>query len=646
VAHTTISEHVCAELTPCSTSQAVNTYLDAHPPQQRAQQPRVLSEHGGAPPVIDAEEVRNDLSAMSVKELKKFLSVAEWSLQDQNITEKAELVNYALKAACATGNLPPKRPAPKPPPAPEPRLVNFEDQEDAEPAAALRNYVAGQGSKDFVAPPVHRTKIVTSDKSGLFPPVVDVSVKRQEKELNDMVLLVLKSAQTAQASHLESVLESTCIPTAHEESTGMACERLAGFFADCAENNAPHGMWGETREALQALSAAAVVALRRDKDEDYQNRQVETAARWQKGKEEQVGRLSEDGQGEETMEKLIAQTKARRELCATTMDHIRKLAESRPTGIQIKAVASLHQNLREHQVDIEAKVRTEFETKTEKRTTLHEVISHRNLTLAQIAQQEDELFQSQLLATEESQVEALVELDEQVKDLLAERQQVTTTAARESARLKTLFDRHGDNMVKWEGIQRAASETQSLLDQLQRHANRFVEVSCCSCSEREASNEAGLAAHLLEAARLQKVMTQVLNEKQAHIQETMGSTRLVLQAESPQSAAMASVLEALSGEKRLLEGRLNEIKQHVEADASMLEELCARGNNALDLAKVARAQRTVLDLMASPLDDACQVKAEPKEDPSISCHAMAGRTSGTNLEEMGRNSFGNLEQTA
>lgn len=131
-------------------SAAVNMHLDANPPKAEAQSFN-----------LDTEEVKEDLKALSVKELKKFVLAAQWTLDNKSITEKEELVEYALAAATATGKLPPKRPAPKPPPAPEPRLVNFEDQEDAAPAAALRNYVAGTNKA--------RTPTPTPTCSGAFP---------------------------------------------------------------------------------------------------------------------------------------------------------------------------------------------------------------------------------------------------------------------------------------------------------------------------------------------------------------------------------------------------------------------------------------------------------------------------------------------
>lgn len=94
--------------------------------------------------------------------------------------------------------------------------------------------------------------------------MVDVSQKRQEKDLHDKMILVLKSAQTAKTSQLEDTLTATCVPTAvnGEEELGVGLERLAGHFAECADNHAPHGTWGGTRESLQ-VTALTLTGLSR-----------------------------------------------------------------------------------------------------------------------------------------------------------------------------------------------------------------------------------------------------------------------------------------------------------------------------------------------------------------------------------------------
>lgn len=74
-------------------------------------------------------------------------------------------------------------------------------------------------------------------------------------------------------------------------------------------------------------------------------------------------------------------------------------------------------------------------------------------------------------------------------------------------------------------------------------------------------------------------------------------------------------------------------------------ELETRATPTPDLKKVEKAQLMVLDMMAAPLDLGVQVKQETIQGQLTACREM-GRSSATSLEQLGRDSFGCLEQRA
>jgi len=524
-----------------------------------------LGEDGGALPIVEPsdemkQEYKLDLAALSIKDLKIFIKEdCSWSLKGQIISEKADLIDYALTAAIATGKAPPQRPPPPIPEPPQPRLDCFDDDEELQPAAALKRYVQG---KPYVAPVVNR--------KGLTP-AISIKRKREEKALYDMVLLVLKEAERYEAIPLSSMMSESCIPV-EEINIADSIENLAAAFTDCAEE-AP---WNNVREMLQKEAAEGVVSLRRDEDEEHAVGAVRSAEKWQRCKEAETNKIAETV-GQDDMPGLTKQCRAQRELCSLTLDHVHKLSESRPKGIQSNAVMKRLDAVAVHKEKIIASVETELKNKHVMLEGLKKVIRDRNEALQKISEAEAETSAAQGVCMEESRVEELMRLNDKMHSLLTSRTAITNRAAEEAFRLKSLHEKHSRAMLNWQGVQVAAEETEKLLSGLKGVAETFVEKSLMFCSEHESNTKAFLAQGLLETGRLHLVMTHILRGKQVHLQATAESTAKVLQAEAPKSHAMESVLQALSSEKKLVHDRLTEIQNHVSDDLRMAEELGSDG---------------------------------------------------------------------
>jgi len=495
-------------------------------------------------------ETKSDLQALSVKELKKLISSAGWSLKGRNITEKAELVTIAVQAAALKGCVPPVSPKSF---KPRPRIVRFEDEVDKAPAAALSKEAV------HVAAPV--------------PPASPDSPSRVSR-LHDKVLVVLKGGCAATDADIGVAFEAASIPCedASQSSSSLVMEsldRLREAFGQCAEDG-----WGGMCDSLQKILAAAIVAMQRDEVEDGRSAEATAAMERTCNQQNEVKAL-----GDPVAPDMVAMEKkviATRVLTKLIYEYVEKLAASKPQGVQSLGVETQQRALSEHQAQIRGVIEADRLAKAQLFKELQEGATARSQKLKDLMAQEEELMAAEATCTTEASLQQLQENQQAMEECLQKRLVMMREHALRHAELQDAYETRRQSLENWETVQAAGAETEKFIAMLRRQADAYTERTEQQRAEAQRNAEARLAGSLLSGAELQGRAVSVLHEKWANILATQKSTGLVLEAESPQNSAMNTVLAALQTELDSLEGRLGEIRQHGAEDRMMLEELKER----------------------------------------------------------------------